>query len=173
MTTRGKIALILAGGQMIHKRVSADAEVVPLEEEELLAYFPGEFREKFHVVSWSYQPVCHYTLRMCSDLVQLAGAQIEDGSAGVVITCGTQAMSEVAYFADLIWTYPQPLVFTSSIYSAEMPGSETALHIMQSVRAAESQACWGHGTLVCVQDKLYAASEVFQLSKFLPSFFLL
>jgi L-asparaginase len=164
-TARDKIALILAGGQIIQKCVSNE-QATAIDEEELLKHFQPEIKEKFYVVGWSYQPVSHYTLRMCGDLVQLAGAQIEAGAAGVVVTCGTQAMTEVAYFADLIWTYPQPLIFTSSICFAGTPGSETALHISQSVRAAESQACWGQGALVCVQDQLYAASEISQLSNY-------
>ena len=166
MTQRDKIALILAGGQIIHKSVSDESEAAPLEEEELLSYFQDEIREKFYLVGWSYQPVSHYTLRMCSDLVQLAGAQVEAGAAGVVITCGTQAVTEAAYFSDLVWTYPQPLVITSSTYFAGTPGSETALHISQSILAAESEACWGQGALVCVQDQIYAASEISQLSSY-------
>lgn len=166
MTQRNKIALILAGGRIIHKCISDESDTVALVEDELLAHFQSEIREKFYVVGWSYQPVSYYTLRMCSDLVRLAGSQIESGASGVVITCGTQAMTEVAYFADLIWTYPQPLIFTSSVHFAETPGSETELHISQAVRAAESQACWGQGVLVCVQDQVYAASEVCQLSSY-------
>ena len=166
MTQRDKIALIVAGGRIIHKSASDSSGPAGLLEEELLAYFQDRIREKFYIVNWSYQPVSHYTLRMCGDLIRLAGAQIEAGATGVVITCGMQAMAEAAYFADLIWTYPQPLVITSSVYSADMLGSETALHISQSVRAAESQACWGQGALVCVQDQIYAASEICQLSSY-------
>ena len=166
MTQRDKISLVLAGGQIIQKRVSDESEMVALEEDELLAYFPVDIRRNIYVVDWSRQPVCHYTLRMCSDLAHLAGSQIEAGAAGVVVTCGTQAMTEMAYFADLVWPYPQPLVFTSSVHPAGTPGSETALHISQSVRAAESEACWGQGALVCVQDEIYAASEICQLSNY-------
>ena len=166
MTQRNKIALILAGGQIIQKRVPDEPEVAALDEKELLACLPAGTRKKIYVVDWSRQPVCHYTLRMSGDLVHLAAAQIEAGAAGAVVTCGTQAMTEVAYFADQVWTYPQPLVFTSSVRPAETPGSETALYSSQSVRAAESEACWGQGALVCVQDKIYAAAEVCQLSNY-------
>jgi len=166
MPNRGKIALVMAGGQIVHKCVPDDTEGTALAEDDLKACLPGELREKFYVVDWSHQPVSYYTLRMCGDLVNLAGSQVELGAPGVVITCGTQAMTEAAYFADLIWSYPQPLVFTSSVYSANTPGSETALHVLQSVRAAESKACWGQGVLVCVQDQIYAASEVCQLSNY-------
>jgi L-asparaginase len=154
----------MAGGQIIHKW---DAEgVSPIEKEALSAYLAKENREKIYVVDWSYQPVCHYTLRMCSDLIQLAGTQIEEGAAGVVVTCGTQALTEIAYFADLIWSYPQPLVFTASISYAETLGSQTGLLLSQAARAAESRVCWGQGVLVCLQDKIYAASEISHISNY-------
>lgn len=165
MSNRDKIAVIMAGGQIIHKCV-AEEGVVPIEKEALSDYLPGEMREKIYVVDWSYQPVCHYTLRMCSDLIQLAGTQIEEGAAGIVITCGTQALTEIAYFADLVWSYPQPLVFTASINYAETLGSETALLLSQAAQAAESKVCWGQGVLVCLQDKVYAASEIYHLSNY-------
>ena len=165
MSNRDKIALIMAGGQIIHKCVG-EGGASPIEKEALPAYLPSERREKIYVVDWSYQPVCHYTLRMCSDLVQLAGTQVEEGAAGVVITCGTQALTEIAYFADLVWSYPQPLVFTASISNAETLGSQTPLLLSQAAQAAESRVCWGQGVLVCLQDKIYAASEIFHLSNY-------
>jgi L-asparaginase len=155
----------MAGGQIIYKR-AAEGETVPIEKEELSAYLAGETREKTYIVDWSRQPVCHYTLRMCSDLIQLAGSQVEEGAVGVVITCGTQALTEVAYFADLVWSYPQPLVFTASVNNAETPGSETALLLSQAAQAAASRVCWGQGALVCLQDKIYAASELCHFSNY-------
>ncbi|MDR2529022.1 MAG: asparaginase domain-containing protein [Synergistaceae bacterium] len=167
MANRDKIALILAGGQIVlKKQASGEPDALPLDEEELIACLPEEMRAKTYVVDWSRQPVNNYTLRMCSDLVQMAGAQVEEGAAGVVLTCGTQALTEAAYFADLVWSYPQPLIFTSSIHLAGTPGSETALLLSQAVRAAEFQACWGQGVLVCLQDRLYAASELCHLSNY-------
>jgi L-asparaginase len=163
---RDKIALILAGGEIIHKRVPPGAEAVPLEGEGLTACFSAETQEKAFVVDWSYQPVSHYTLRMCSDLIQLAGPQIEEGAAGVVITVGTQALTEAAYFAELVWNYPQPLVFTASICYAGTPEVETKLRLHQSVQAAASQSSWGQGPLICVQDELYAAADLCQLSNY-------
>lgn len=164
MANRDKIALILAGGQIVKKRVSAESETSVLEEEEIVGFLPEAVREKVYLVDWSYQPISHYTLRMCGDLIQVAGSQVEAGAGGIVITCGTQALTEIAYFSDLVWSYPQPLVFTASVNYADSLGSETALSLSQSVRAADSRACWGQGALACLQDKLYPASELAQLS---------
>ena len=165
MAKRDKVALILAGGRIIRKRPPGADDELPLDTEEMTnAYFTDEMREKVYVVDWSRQPVTYYTLRMCGDLIQMAGAQIEEGACASVITCGIQGLVELAYYADLVWSYPQPLIFTSSVNNAGSLGSETALHLSQAVMAAQSQACWGQGALICVQDGLYAALEVRQLS---------
>jgi L-asparaginase len=157
---RNKTALILAGGQIVLERSGAGTEVTPLDTERVLDCLAESAKEKVFAVGWSYQPLCHYTLRMCSDLIQLAGRQVEEGSTGIVITSGTQALTELAYFADLIWSYPQPLIFTASINYMGTPGSETSLHLSQAIRAAESESAWGQGALVCFQDALFAASEL-------------
>ncbi|GHS95953.1 L-asparaginase [Synergistales bacterium] len=166
MSNRDKIALILAGGQIILKSPLPEQDTVPIEAEEILSLLPEKTQEALFFVNWSRQPISHYTLRMCGDLIQLAGRQIEEGSSGVVMTCGTQCLTELAYFADLVWSYPQPLILISSINYANSPGSETALSISQAVSAAGSQACWGQGVLVCAQDALYAAREVSLISNY-------
>ena len=172
MQNRDKIALILAGGQIAHRREGSARERIPLKWEELKAFLPEELHEEIAPQEWSFQPLSHYTLRMCSDLVQLAASQVKEGAKGVVVTCGTQALTELAYFADLVWSFPQPLVFTASIFNAGVPGSETALHLAQSVQAALSEACWGQGAIVCVQDALYAAADTIHFSNSSRSGFL-
>lgn len=172
MPNRDKIALIVAGGQIVHRREGCSKEKIPVKREELLQFLPEGIREAIAPLEWSYQPISHYTLRMCSDLAQLAASQVKDGAKGVVITCSAQALTELAYFADLVWSFPQPLVFTASIFNAGVPGSETALHLAQSVRAALSESCWGQGAIVCVQDALYAAADLIHFSNYSRTGFL-
>ncbi len=172
MQNRDKIAFILAGGQIAHRREGSVREKIPLGWEELETFLPKELHEEIAPQAWSFQPLSHYTLRMCSDLVQLAASQVKEGAKGVVVTCGTQALTELAYFADLVWSFPQPLVFTASIFNAGVPGSETALHLAQSIQAALSEACWGQGAIVCVQDALYAAADTIHFSNSSRSGFL-
>ena len=171
MQNRDNVTVILAGGEVVQRRDS-NTERVPLNEEELTALLPQDLRERTAFLSWSPQPISHYTLRMCSDLTQLANAQVDAGGArGVVITCDTQALTELSYFASLVWKFTQPLIFTASIFSAGTSGSETELHIVQSVRAALSDICWGQGVLVCVQDALYSAMDLIHFSNFRRSGF--
>ena len=147
-------------------------EKIPLGQAELECFLPEEYRERIALLDWSFQPLSHYTLRMCSDLTQLAASQVKEGAKGIVITCSTQALTELAYFADLVWSFPQPLIFTASIFNAGVSGSETTLHLAQSVHAALSEICWGQGAVVCIQDALYAAADLVQFSNFSRSGFL-
>ena len=170
MPNRNKIALILAGGQIVHRQGNEPTETFPLSREELERALVG-FRNDVEIVEWSFQSISHYSLRMCSDLTQLAGAQVKDGAKGVVVTCDTQALTELAYFADQVWNFPQPLLFTASVFYAGLPGSETSLLLTRSIQAALSECCWGQGAFVCTQDKGYAAADIYQVDNYSRSGF--
>ncbi|NLL37634.1 MAG: asparaginase [Fretibacterium sp.] len=166
MPNRNKVTLLLAGGQVVHRKSATPTEPtenIPLTREEVEAAL-GDVAQEVEIMEWSFQPISHYSLRMCSDLVQLAASQVKEGAQGVVITFDTQALTEFAYFADQVWSFPQPLIFTGSLLYSGLPGSETALNLTQSVQAALSESCWGQGVIVCIQDRGYAASEIHQLS---------
>jgi len=101
---------------------------------------------------------------MISDLLQLAGKQIVDGADGVVITCGSQGLEEMAYFADLIWSFPQPVIFAGS---TQFHSSSAGAHLLQqAVQAAGSKSCWGRRVLVLSDSTLLSASDVVEISNY-------
>ena len=61
-------------GQISHRRKESARERIPLKWEELKTFLPEELHEEIAPQEWSFQPLSHYTLRMCSDLVQLAAS---------------------------------------------------------------------------------------------------
>jgi L-asparaginase len=165
MSSRGKIALVIAGGQIgmrFNEQMNSWQPVITPEE--MLEWLPGETAGKIFTVDWSHQPSSHYSVRMTADLVQVLSKTVVDGADGIVVTCGTDTLEEMAYLADLYWAYPQPLVFTASIYPYDMPGSDAHLNLTQAVQAAFSKECWGLGVLVCVQEQLFAASEITEIA---------
>ena len=162
MENRDKIIVLLAGGRIVQKQND-----IELTEEELYALLPEDIREHVIFQKWSFQPPSNYTLRMCGDLMGMVTSYIHnDGARGVVVTCGIQALSELSYFADLIWDLNPPLIFTGSIFNADSPNSETRLRLSQSIRAALSGACTGKGALICIQDAIYAPADVLRISNF-------
>ena len=165
MENRDKIVVLLAGGRIVQRHEEHDNP--ELTDEELYALLPDDVKSHVVFQKWSFQPPSNYSLRMCADIIGMAASYIHDeGARGVVITCHIQAMAELAYFADLIWELNPPVIFTGSIFNAGSQNSETALRLTQSVRAALSGACTGKGALICIQDAIYAPSDVLRISNF-------
>lgn len=165
MENRDKIVVLLAGGRIVQRHEAH--EQPELTDEELYALLPGDIKEHVNFQKWSFQPVSNYTLRMCGEILNMAAGFIHDeGARGVVITCGIQALAELAYFADLTWELNPPIIFTGSIFNAGSPNSETSVRLAQSIRAALSGACVGKGALICIQDSIYAPADVLRISNF-------
>ena len=59
MQNRDKIALILAGGQIAHRREGSARERIPLKWEELKTFLPEELHEEIAPQEWSFQPLSH------------------------------------------------------------------------------------------------------------------
>ena len=162
MENRDKIVVLLAGGRLVQHQDESE-----LNNEDLYALLPDDVKEYVVFQKWSFQPVSNYTLRMCGELINMVTAFVHDeGARGVVVTCGIQALSELSYFADLVWDLNSPLIFTGSIFNADSPNSETHLRLSQSIRAALSGLCTGKGALICVQDAIYAPADVLRISNF-------
>ena len=165
MENRDKIVVLLAGGRIVQRHEAHDN--TELTDEELYALLPDDLKSHVVFQKWSTQPPSNYSLRMCADIISMASGYIHDeGARGVVITCHIQAMAELAYFADLVWELNPPLIFTGSIFNAGSQNSETALRLTQSIRAALSGLCTGKGALICIQDAIYAPSDVLRISNF-------
>ena len=165
MENRDKIVILLAGGRIVQRQESHD--VTELSEDEIFSLLPDDVKNHVALQKWSFQPASNYTLRMCGELISMIRTFVHDeGARGVVVTCGIQALSEISYFADLVWDLNPPLIFTGSIFNAGTQNSETSSRLTQSVRAALSGACTGKGALICIQDSIYAPADVLRISNF-------
>lgn len=160
MENRDKVVVLLAGGRLVQREGGA------LSEEELSGFLPEDLRGAAVFQKWSLQPASNYTLRMCGEVLDLAASLVRDGARGVVVTCSMQGLAELAYFADLVWNLNPPLLFTSSIFYADSPSSETSARLEQAVRAAISPFCAGKGALICARDAVYSPADVMQISNF-------
>jgi L-asparaginase len=164
MPKRGKTALVIAGGSigMVYNE-KQDAHIPGLSAEEILGWVAPEMAEDIEVTDWSHQPSSHYTIRMTTDLVEVMKKLVQDGVQGVVVTCGTDVLEEMAYLTDLLWDYPQPVIFTGAIIPSDLTGSDARINLHQSLLAVSCESVWGMGVLVCFQDQIFAASEISQV----------
>lgn len=126
----------------------------------MLRWLPAELPCEIQPYEWTRQPSCHYTIGMTTDLVELLRKAVKDGVQGIVVTCGTDLLEEMAYLTDLLWAYPQPVIFTGAMIPSDRPGSDSGLNLVQAFQSASSDTTWGQGVMVCFQEQLFAASEV-------------
>jgi len=165
MSNRDKIALLISGGRIVTNINDTPGEdYVPLTTEEILSMLKEDQKELVYIIDWSRQPAGHYSLRMISDLLQLAGKQIIDGAGGIVISFGSQGLEEIAYYADLVWSFPQPVIFASSTQFHSFEAGARLLQ--QAVQAANSKSCWGKRVLVLSDSVLLSASDVVEISNY-------
>ncbi len=163
MPQREKIALVIAGGSlgMIFSE-RQEGHAPGLSAEEITRWLPEEIRQDLIIVDWSHQPSTHFSIRMTTDLVEVLKKLVVDGVQGIVVTCGTDVLDEMAYLTDLLWAYPQPVIFTGAMRPSDLVGSDAMINLHQSLLAVRSESVWGTGVLACFQDQLFAASEVIE-----------
>ena len=160
---RGKIVLVGAGNYCYP---SAPQKQNPEESgigatERIMKAIPSlPGNATFEVVEWSRQPSSHYTIQMTMDLIERLRVLVRGGARGIVVSAGTDVLEEMSYLTDLLWIYPQPVIFTGSLIPWESFGSDAAMNLYQSLLAAASESTWGLGALICVQDQLFCAAEV-------------
>lgn len=78
----------------------------------------------------------------------------------IVVTHGTDTMEETAYFLDLTVSGDRPVVVTGSMRPSDMPGADGPANLIGAIRAATDPGARGRGTLVLMDDRLFAARDV-------------
>ncbi len=161
---RGKIVLVGAGSYCYppgtaQKQDPEESRTAATERiSKAIPPLPGN--TSFEVVEWSRQPSSHYTIQMTMDLIERLRTLIRGGARGVVVSAGTDVLEEMTYLTDLLWIYPQPVIFTGSLVPWDSFGSDAAMNLYHALLAAASEHVWGLGALICIQDQLFSAAEV-------------
>ena len=96
------------------------------------------------------------------DLSRRINTAFHDRSSlsGIVVTHGTDTMEETSFFLDLTVTGDHPVVVTGAMRPADAIGADGPANLFNAVRAAAAPASRGRGTMVLMDDRLFAAREV-------------
>jgi L-asparaginase len=91
--------------------------------------------------------------------------------SGVVVTHGTDSMEETAYFLDLTIQDARPVVVTGAMRPADGVGIDGPANLLNSVRVASDSAARGRGTMVLLNDEIFAARDVTKSNTVRPDAF--
>jgi L-asparaginase len=79
---------------------------------------------------------------------------------GVVVTHGTDTLEETAYFLDLTVGSCHPVVVTGAMRNPTVIAPEGAANLYNAVRTAAARTAERRGTLVLLNDEIFAARDV-------------
>ena len=160
VATGGTIAGRAAGpGQLSGYR----SGVIPVEE--LLAVVP-DINEIANVSAEQYSNVGSTSL-LPSDWLALAQrinvlfTEGVDGHAvdGVVVTHGTDALEETAYFLNLTVRSDKPVVIVGAMRPATAVSADGPLNLMNAIQVAADERARGRGALVVLNQEINAARD--------------
>lgn len=83
-----------------------------------------------------------------------------DAPAGYIITHGTDTMEETAYFLSLTVGGCEPVIVTGAMRPANAVGADGPANLRNAVRAAIAPASRGRGSMVLMNDEIFAARDV-------------
>jgi len=89
-----------------------------------------------------------------------ARAQVEQGAEAVVFTQGTDTLEEAAFFFDLLWDRPEPLILTGAMRSPNQVGADGPANLLAAVVVAVAPASRGRGAQVVMNDVVHEARWV-------------
>lgn len=155
--------VVLGTGGTIGSRFSAEhgAVIAGVGGDELVSQL-GHFSPTMDVVTEQFCNVGSFlfTLELAFGIVKRADQLLQDAEvAGVVVTCGTDTMEEIAYLADLIVSSDKPIVFTGAQRHSGLPDSDGPRNLHSAILVAASKAAKGLGAVIVFEDEIHAARD--------------
>ncbi|MEV0622974.1 asparaginase [Nonomuraea sp. NPDC050404] len=168
-TAKPKIAVIGTGGTIAGaagSRVSFEGyEPGRLPTADLVKFLQPEVGKvaEVSVREFGGKGSTDYTLAEYHDLSRLVDRELATADA-VVVATGTQTMEELAYWLDLTVRSPKPVVLTGAMRPWTAIGSDGPPNLYNAIRLAASGRTRCFGTVVSLNEEIFAAREVTKTS---------
>lgn len=157
-----KVVVVTTGGTIAMKLDPATGGLIlAVSGEDLMAAVPvlKNFAD-VEVVESSNVPSGYLTPDDQFAIAQKVQEQVDrDDVAGVVVTHGTDTLEETAYLLDLVVQTRKPICVTGAMRGASDMSWDGPGNILAAVQAAASDAMYGQGAAVVLNNEIHAARE--------------
>jgi L-asparaginase len=168
-----RVDVLALGGTIAMAPAAEGQGVTPqLSADDLVAAVPGLDRlADVHAQTVRTLPGASLSPADLVATIAAARGCVDDGSAGVVVTQGTDTIEETAYALDLLWDRPEPLVVTGAMRPASAAGADGPANLWAATAVAGAAAARERGVLVVFADEIHAARTVAKVHSTRPAAF--
>lgn len=159
--TRPLVTLLSLGGTIASRPGDSGLVGPALSAGDLVASVPGLDRvAKLRVRDLARLPSCDVTLQLAGVVAAAVEEAAAAGSAGVVVTQGTDTIEEMSFALDLVVRGTAPVAVTGAMRHAGLAGSDGPANLLDAVRTAASPAARDLGAVVVLNEEVHAARTV-------------
>lgn len=167
-----KVTVFSLGGTIASTSASGGGVTPQLGARELIAAVP-ELSKAAELEAVAFRQNSSGDLTL-NDLAELAGEirkRFDSGTAGAVVTQGTDTIEETSFALELLVGAPDPVIVTGAMRNPTLPGADGPANLLAAVQVAASPAARGLGALVVLNDEIHAARFVRKSHTSSPSTF--
>jgi L-asparaginase len=158
--TRPLVTVLSLGGTIASRPGESGLVGPALSAADLVASVPGLERvADLRVRDLARLPSCDVTLQLAGE-VAAAVEEAAAGSAGVVVTQGTDTIEEMSFALDLLVGGPVPVAVTGAMRHAGLAGSDGPANLLDAVRTVACRAARDVGVVVVLNEEVHAARTV-------------
>ncbi|PAF54417.1 hypothetical protein BKH42_00430 [Helicobacter sp. 13S00482-2] len=153
-----KISIGSLGGTISMTSEKKNQGVVPkLCAKDLIDLLPGiKDIASIDAQSLFSLPSGHLKFEMLLEALRWAKIQVDSGANGVILTQGTDTLEESAFFCDLFWDRPEPLILMGAMRTPEAIGADGVRNLYSSILCALSPNSKNRGVMVVMNDMIHA-----------------
>ena len=156
------IKILVTGGTIDMTRSLGNGAIVKDPQvAAMVEHLPHFQNWSLEVERFSNLPSPHVSPQIMVELAQKLKQELSRQEVrGIVVTHGTDVLEETAYLVDLIVDTQKPIVFTGAMRTNTELGADGSRNLYASIITAASKNARGQGTLVVMNDDIYAARDV-------------
>lgn len=162
MTALPKVTILSLGGTIASAPTSGSRLASPvLSASDIAASVPGLTGvADVEVRDIAKLPSIDVTFELAMAVAEEARQAQGRGSAGVVVTQGTDTLEEMAFCLDLLFEGEMPVAMTGAMRHAGLVGHDGPANLLDAVRTVASPHARGLGCLVVLNEEIHSARTV-------------